>query len=219
MADCVIVLGGDSPKSVLTQQAIKEAGLCLAADSGALYAIEAGRMPDVVLGDMDSLAPEVLAKCQKSGSEILRYPVAKDWPDGFLALKEAKKRGFESLDVVALFGNRIDFVLANILMLVPLALEGKKIRLLGEGWQAFYCINEFVICGDPGDVVSLLALTPKVGEVCLSGFEYSLEDYDLSMYEPRALSNVLREPQGFIRHSGGCLLVVHYPRVLVETKY
>ena len=58
----------------------------IAADGGLRHALALGRLPDVLIGDLDSVTPEQLAQAEAAGVRILRYPVEKDDTDLELAL-------------------------------------------------------------------------------------------------------------------------------------
>ena len=58
----LIVLGGDAPDARLLERCMRSADLVLAADRGLEAFHFAGLTPDMLIGDMDSVAPEVLAR-------------------------------------------------------------------------------------------------------------------------------------------------------------
>ena len=59
--DNVTVIGGGECRRETLEEALKIAPRLVAADSGAACALGWGRVPELVVGDMDSLAPEVRA--------------------------------------------------------------------------------------------------------------------------------------------------------------
>ena len=83
---------------------ISPGDLIIAADGGGMHLAAAGLIPDVVIGDMDSIAPGVLAKFENSGSQILRYPVEKDETDLELAMELALQKGWKKMGDCRWFG-------------------------------------------------------------------------------------------------------------------
>ena len=87
-----VFAGGDPPApSVLDD--LPEATVVIAADSGLHHAIALGCTVDVVVGDLDSADPAVVADVEARGAVIERHPVAKDATDLELALLAARDRG------------------------------------------------------------------------------------------------------------------------------
>ena len=53
----------------------------IAADGGGKHIIESGYIPDVLVGDLDSLRPDYVEICRKKGTKIQIYPSEKDQTD------------------------------------------------------------------------------------------------------------------------------------------
>src|SRR5581483_5490047 len=85
---------------------LKAADLVIAADGGALPLVRAGRRPDIVIGDMDSLDQVTLAGLAEQGAELRRYPREKDETDLELALLHAAALGATAIDVLGALGGR-----------------------------------------------------------------------------------------------------------------
>ena len=62
----------------------------LAVDGGANAAHKLQLRPDLLLGDMDSIAPGVYQDYIAQGVEVLAYPAEKDFTDTVLALQQTK---------------------------------------------------------------------------------------------------------------------------------
>jgi thiamine pyrophosphokinase len=66
----------------------------LVAVDGGLHHLQTLKLsPQLLIGDMDSLTAEEVETCREEGTEILRYPPAKDQTDLELALDEVLRRG------------------------------------------------------------------------------------------------------------------------------
>lgn len=211
----IIILGGDRPtglaRDFLLASYNAAAGI-ICADSGANHAYELGITPYIIVGDDDSVAPEVLAYYQKQGVEMIAYPAAKNFSDGEGAICEAIKRGARNLAVFGAFGGRIDFQLGNVFSFVPYLSQIDDISLYGEDFRAFYICSEAVIKGKPGDTVSLISLSSAVSNIFIENFVYPLHNDKLNFGSLWGVSNVLTKEEGRVKHSGGILLAVHYQR-------
>jgi thiamine pyrophosphokinase len=188
--------------------------LVVAADGGARKAQLLGLLPDVVVGDMDSLAPATLAELERSGVKILRHPADKEASDTELAVHEALRRGATKLVILgALGGPRFEHTLANVLLLTLPELAGCDVSLV-DGPVTVRVVgstgpDQVEIAGRPGDLVSLLPLTELVEGVTTSGLAYALDGETLHQGPARGLSNVLTEPRAGISTGSGRLAIVH----------
>ena len=76
----------------------------VAADGGALLLESIGFLPDVIIGDLDSLTEAQYQRYGKMGAKIIKYPVEKDETDGELALQYCRERGFNNIIIIGFAG-------------------------------------------------------------------------------------------------------------------
>ena len=88
--------------------------LVIAVDGGGRVCLEAGVLPDIVLGDFDSLSPEDLGRLSELGASVVRFPAEKDASDLELALAEARRAGAGSVVVTAAMSGRLDHTLVAL---------------------------------------------------------------------------------------------------------
>jgi len=210
---CLIMLGGEAPGPLAAQALaalLEEHLYVVAADCGAEHLFQLGLMPQLVVGDGDSLCPETRQACFEAGVEFMILPREKNFTDGEAALSAALEAGYRNLAVFGAFGGRPDHLLGNLLL--PLAYRDKWDNCIfyGEGFTACYCFGDHTLKGRPGDTVSLVALAPTVENINLHGFCYPLHDHQTVMGSSRCLSNQLKEVTGRITFNSGVMLVIHY---------
>lgn len=193
----------------LTRRAA-DADLLIAADGGADLLGAAGRLPDVLVGDLDSISSATLAACVAGGVEVHELPVAKDESDTEYALRVAVERGATRITVVgALGGPRLDHLLSNVFLLTAPWLAACDLRLVDARFEVYLARGDVHLDGLAGDVISLLPLTSVVAGVETEGLAYPLRRESLLMGATRGVSNVLQSTEGRVRHGEGSLLVVH----------
>lgn len=190
-------------------EALRPAAL-IAADRGARHLLAVGIMPTLIVGDLDSLAEEDLARCRDAGCRILRHPPGKDETDTELALREAFALGPSLIMIWGALGYRIDHSLANIFLLWQGLDRGIDIRLIDEWVEVFLVRGKGKVCGDEGHTVSLFPWGGKAEGVSLKGFEYPLTGAAMGVDHPYGVSNRLMEKVGTIEVEKGCLLVIHH---------
>jgi thiamine pyrophosphokinase len=186
------------------------ADLLIAADGGALPLLRLGLLPQLVIGDLDSLDGASAAQLVERGVELRRFPRAKDETDLELALLHAVACDAHVIDILGALGGRWDHTLANVALLALPELRGRRVRLLADRQELFLAHDEVAITGRVGDTVSLLPLTPEVRGVTTRGLLYPLEQATLGYERARGISNVLLAPPGSVTVREGLLLVVHH---------
>ena len=95
--------------------------LVIAADAGAIACQAAGLVPDVLLGDFDSMEPP------GGSAKVVRLPVEKDDTDTLAAVRSALEQKFDTFYIYGgTGGKRLDHTLANLqtLLLTPAAGHG-----------------------------------------------------------------------------------------------
>lgn len=189
---------------------IRSADLVIAADGGALPLLWANIVPQIVIGDLDSVDPGAQADLVARGAELRSFPRAKDETDLELALLYAVEQGAETIDVLGALGGRWDHTLANVTMLAMPELRGRKVRLLAEKQALFLVRDQADLPGMHGDTLSLIPLSAQVHGVTTRGLLYPLADATLHRERARGISNVLLDPPGHVELRDGLLLVVHH---------
>ncbi len=192
-----------------------DADLLIAANGGAQHLYRLGRRPQVLVGDSDSLSPEVAAwAMQTADLQRLTFPAAKDQTDLELALLYAVAQGCRRVDVLGALGGRLDHELANILLLAHPALVGRVVRFVSAGAVVQLLLTgEHTLTGRAGDILSLLPLGGDVWVEATAGLAWPLRQEWLRFGPSRGVSNVMVGAAGVeITVGQGQLLAVHIPQ-------
>ena len=206
-----VIVAGSALERPLEPQALRAYQLVIAADRGAEALLQADRVPDVLVGDMDSLPPPTLEDLRGRGVEILLLPVEKDETDLEMALRAAVERGADKVTVLgALGGPRLDHLVASLLLLTAPWLAACDVRLADVWHEVTLARGDLTVEGSPGETVSLLPLTAQVDDVVTQGLRYPLRGETLRQGTTRGVSNQLTGGQARIRHGAGALLMIHY---------
>jgi thiamine pyrophosphokinase len=192
--------------------------LIVAADGAAGWLVAHGRPPDLLVGDMDSVDPAVLARLTARGCRMVRHPAHKDETDTELALHEAVALGARCITILGALGGRIDHAVANIMLLLMPVLEGVETAIFDGRSRLFLIRGAATIDGDVGDVLSLIALGGDAEGIVTEGLEYPLCDETLALGPARGVSNVLVRDTARISLRRGALLAVHTPQRYLEEK-
>lgn len=184
----IIVSGGTSPDRDLFTSYVEPGDVIIAADSGGEFLKEIGIMPDVLLGDFDSLSGETLEYLQ-GRCEIIRFDAVKDFTDTEAAYLKAREYSPESYMFFGCTGVRLDHFLGNLGLLEEALSEGKEAFII-DGYNKIGLMNRpGIITRDFGDFISFQAFRGDVEGFTIKGARYPLYDYRLRMGDPRTVSN------------------------------
>lgn len=210
----LIVLGGDAPDAALLARCAREADLTIAADKGLCAFDRAGLAPDLLIGDMDSVDPDVL-KRYEGRVEERRLCCIKDDTDGVDALDVAIARGASQITLLGALGGRLDHALANLMLLVRAHRRGVQAEIVDGGVRIVRVDGRMLLRGAQGDTVSLLPLGEAQG-VTLAGFFYPLHGDTLTSLHPIGVSNVVTEEEACVSVERGDLILFHYKKALLS---
>jgi thiamine pyrophosphokinase len=203
----VIVANGviaDAPRARARAGA---ADLLICADGGARHVLAWGLWPAIVVGDMDSLDEATLARLAAGGARLARHPAHKDETDLELALDLALAEGATEIRILGALGGRLDQTLANILLLTVPRFQAVPIIIDDGREQLFLGRSPIVLRGAPGDLVSLIPLSPAVSGITTAGLEYPLRADNLYLGLTRGISNVMLGTEATVTFEAGLLLV------------
>jgi thiamine pyrophosphokinase len=170
-----------------------------------------GVRPDLLIGDLDSVDPDLVVRLAAAGAAIERHPVDKDASDAELALDRAIGSGADEVVVLgALGGERLDHELANLLLLADPSWQVPNLRVVRGGTvvRAVHGGEGLSVLGAIGDLVSLLPIGGEAEGVRTVGLRFPLGGESLALGPSRGLSNVVVDHPASVSLERGTLLVV-----------
>ena len=207
----IVLAGGDALEHP-TRRPIPRASLVIAADGGLHHADGLDLAVDVLVGDLDSVDPDRLARAREAGIEVDEHAPDKDDTDLALALALAARRtppGGRVL-VVGGHGGRLDHLAANLTLLTGPTLAAHDVdALMGEA------VVTVVRPGAPrrlrgrvDELVTLLALNAPARGVRTSGLAFPLDGSDLQPASSLGVSNRFARPDATVAIDDGVLLAI-----------
>ena len=207
MRAAILLNGAPDPPDLLRRIA-GAADLVVAADGGARYALAAGVVPDLIVGDMDSLGEA--RRFEERGALLERHPVRKDKMDGHLAVLAVRDRGATAVDLLCAAGGRFSALCAVPHILLASERMGLRATMVA-GWGDAFVLEagSRTVDGDPQDSVSVFPFTGPATGVTLEGFGYPLENARLEAGDTLGFHNELVGGSGRVSVGSGALLVIH----------
>jgi thiamine pyrophosphokinase len=210
MTQSFVVVTGGSPPHPGVLAHLPDDRFVIAADSGLDHAHALGLHVDLVVGDLDSVSPEGLAAAEGDGVTVERHPTAKEAIDTELAIEAALDRGAGRIVVVTGGGDRLDQLLAGLLVLGHPMVRGTTVEAwVGEAHvQALRGPGRVELCGRRGDYVSLVPIGGDVEGVTTAGLRYGLHGERLRFASTRGVSNEFATADACVAADRGVLLVI-----------
>jgi thiamine pyrophosphokinase len=205
----VIVANGTLSNPQSARRKIEGAVRVIAANGGAQHCRDLQVVPDLVVGDLDSLTPEMVEALRASGARIERHPSHKDETDLEIAVRRALEDGAQQVIVLGAMGARWDQSIANLLLLAHPD-HAADIRLIDHRHELSIVRGGETrqLQGTPGDTVSLLPLAGDAAGIRTKGLEYPLKGDTLHFGSTRGVSNVLQNAEASVSLEHGLLACV-----------
>ncbi len=212
MKKCVIIGAGMCDAQRLREQLTVCGGdLCIAADGGLDHFLAIGLTPDLVLGDMDSLANEEAIDSQHADFRIKRLPVEKDDTDMLAAIKEGLAAGYRQFEIYGALGGRLDHTFANVQCLLYLLNRDARGIIAGDDVTLTLIRNESVFyradLARKGKRVSVFAFGGDAYGVSEKGLKYLLDHVTVKQEFPIGVSNEFTGKDAEISVENGMLLI------------
>lgn len=212
----IIVANGVIDDPSLTYKRVTDlfsfAGDCIviSADGGAENALKMNLVPDIVIGDMDSIkaADKEKIRVRSNKTRYISTSAYKDKSDTQLAVEYALGLGIKKIIILGALGGRIDHSIANIFLLASPFLRNIDIRILTDTSEIVIMRKSGAITGNIGTTVTLISLSPYTYFIKTKGLKYVLENEKLIFSPVRGISNVFTEKKAYIKIKKGIVLVV-----------
>jgi thiamine pyrophosphokinase len=210
----ILVAGGQIESGTAVDAVLDEArthqAYIVGVDSGTDAALTLNLSPTLVIGDMDSISPYVLATIEAQHIETVQHPPEKDETDLELALIEVVQRGARWIRILGATGNRLDQTIANIYLLGLPILDDIDVKLVaGEQTTSLIGAGTHPLIGEIGDTISLIPFNADAQGITTEGLKYPLKNETLSLGPARGVSNVIVSPKPSVTLKHGQLLVIH----------
>lgn len=192
----------------------------ICADGGGNHALQAGHLPDALIGDLDSITPENLDLCRQKKVYIQQFPREKDETDLELALEYAVKQlkhheiAQESLNednhtfwLLGATGGRVDHLMGNLALLLHFFKRGYSIHIKDPLHEIYLIQGREELKGRAGQELSLIPITEKA-QVTTEGLYYPLQGDVISQDSPRGISNVFLSEQAVVQVDEGIVMLV-----------
>ena len=169
--DAVILANGDYPSSPLPLKVLNEAPYVVCCDGGADEYIAKGHLPDVIIGDGDSLSEENRLKY----ANLLHHNPDQETNDQTKAVQFLLSEGKKRIAIIGATGKREDHTIGNISLLMEYAHMGVNARIFTDYGVFIPCKDICTFECRKGQAVSIFNFTGRNFKA--KGLEYPLYDF------------------------------------------
>ena len=199
--EAVILANGDYPSNEIPLQILKEAPFVVCCDGGANEYIAKGHLPNIIIGDGDSLSEENRLK----HASLLHHIPNQETNDQTKAVQYLLAQGKRKIAIVGATGKREDHTIGNVSLLMEYMRMGAVVRSYTDYGVFIPCKDTCTFNCNIGQQVSIFNFTAK--NLQSEGLAYPI--YDFTSWWQGTL-NECTDTKFTIKAEGEYLLFINY---------
>jgi len=207
MNKCVIIASGPIEHLDKMRDHFEDAYI-ISVDGGLHHLDKLSILPDVIIGDFDSIDHNLLSSYKEKNIPVHNYPTRKDATDSELAIDYAIELGPKEVILMGMTGNRMDHAITNIHLLKRFWKHDILAFVRDYYNRIYFCVGGITLEGQKGDLLSIVPISNEVTNVKTYGLEYPLVNETLRLHESRGVSNVFLEHEVRIETGSGEFLII-----------
>ena len=170
VAPVIVLANGDFPVHPLPLFLLEQAQTIICCDGAAQKVTAYGKEPNYIIGDMDSLAPELLKRFQ---ARIIPSS-CQETNDLTKAVRLCIQKGFPHIHILGATGGREDHTIANISLLADYALS-LQVEMITDHGIFIPLLQPGQIRTRPGMQLSIFSLDPELS-LHATGLKYPVQN-------------------------------------------
>lgn len=182
----------------------------VAVDGGYSFFKKSGLVPDVIIGDMDSIGH--LPKKLPADTEILTFPTRKNQTDSQLALEYSIRNGARRIDIVMPTVGEPDHFLGVVMLLSAAGTRrwvkaGGEVGVVNRAFEII-CLHDRrkIIKNAVGQMLSVVPISSTI-HLNLTGTEYPAKNLTIKRGDSRPLRNVITSKTAAVEVRGEALVI------------
>lgn len=206
----LIVSGGNELNEDKLTSLYEQNDIIIAADSGVEQLLKINKLPDCLVGDLDSISEKSILYLKSKGVNTIVYPKEKNKSDTEIAIELILSKKPENITLVSATGSRLDHSLANIFLLKKLSNLNIDTQIIDNNNIIKLIRPEQIVLKDESfDYISIIPISLEGIVITLNGFHYNLIREHIEFGSSYGISNELDKDEGhIIKHSGEGLLIL-----------
>lgn len=184
--DCIVVANGSFPQATESLKLLKNAPVIIACDGAVKNLHERGYIPNAIVGDLDSIPPELL----RIYADRIHTVEDQEINDLTKAVRFAHASGYRKLLILGATGLREDHTLGNISLLLEYAPLFEQIEMLSDYGRFIPVLKSTTLPSTPGQQISIFSMYP-CGEITTEGLRWPITRRRLTAWWQGSLNEAL----------------------------
>lgn len=202
--DALLICNGAAPDRTLLQTLSTRAGYIVCADGGANTARIHGILPDLIIGDFDSMTSENRSFFEERNVEFI-HDNSQDNTDFEKALRHLTRKNKRTLVIVGVTGLLLDHTLGNFSILQRYV-NDFRIVLIDPEYRIDVVTHDTTFASSPGERISIVPF-PKATYVRYAGLLYPLDAEEMVYGSMEGTCNAAMDSSFSVSLNEGALLV------------
>lgn len=173
----IIVANGKFPEHEMPLNALHEADVVICCDGATSKALNFGITPDAIVGDLDSISPELRLKY----SDRLFHDPDQNTNDQTKAVKWCLARNLKDITIIGATGLREDHTIGNVGLLPLYARMGAKVKTLTDNGTFIPLLESSLIESFKGQQISIFSPNHST-RITSENLKYPLMDMSLDEF-------------------------------------
>jgi len=153
---CAIIANGNINNYKKCKRILNSTNYIICADGGAKHLRHMNVVPDVIIGDMDSIDDESRLFFQTKNVSTVKFPEKKDQSDSELATNLALSLNPSHVVYLGVTGSRIDHTLINIFLLKNFIEGSCQASIIDDNNEIYLIKDRITLIGRKGNNLSHL---------------------------------------------------------------
>ena len=203
MKNVIVSLAGECS---ISRDKLEKYDYVIGVDSGTEYLYKLFLIPDLIIGDLDSINSKTLDRAKKDKAEIISYEIDKDKTDFELALNYLKINNYKNITIIGGESGELDHLFGNLLAIS--AFHTKEYIEWKQSDKNIIFSDSEIINVDSGKVFSVIPLSSLEG-VSINGARWNIKNENIDYGSSKTLRNVTNTNLLKIRVNSGkfCLVI------------
>lgn len=205
MKKAIILANGDSPsKMQIIHLQRRGYNKIICADGGANSAKKLGILPDVIIGDLDSIKKDNF-DFYSNKIEVIKYARQND-TDVEKSLKYLIKNKFNKVILLGATGDRLDHTICNLGIVIKY-FNKINISIIHKKSLLSPFTGKIKLETIPGEIISVYGFDEKT-KITSKGLKYPLKNISLPFGKKESTSNIAVDKNIILKISGGIVFLV-----------
>jgi len=181
----VIVADGSFPEHEIPLAYLKNAGKIICCDGSAGNLVNAGYIPDAIVGDLDSLTENLAIRF----ADRIFLDESQDTNDLTKAVQWCREMNYNEIVIIGATGKREDHTIGNISLLAEYA-KTMNVKMVTDTGIFIPFLKSCTVQSFPGQQVSLFSIDPET-YLTSSGLKFPLKGIKISNWWVATLNEAL----------------------------